>query len=144
MGCKLNKRKTGTTPPVSFPLAVDVLSPFHQCQKWDWHGPPGDPKFPEGPDDGAEIPAGAAFGRLPHHSGDRVWPLQLAGGYLWPPKHSVWGRLLQGKISKESNRSSRGTFTVAVDWFPSIPHGPCHFFWFIFVLPSCRRRRHWC
>ncbi|KAI4827644.1 hypothetical protein KUCAC02_031027 [Chaenocephalus aceratus] len=33
------------------------------------------PSFPEGPDDGAEVSAGAASGGLPHHSGSHQVPL---------------------------------------------------------------------
>lgn len=68
----------------------------------DWHGTPADAELTEGSDAGAEIPAGGASGRFPHHSGGGVGPLQLGGGHLWPSKHTLWGGLLQGKPEKYS------------------------------------------
>lgn len=55
----------------------------------DCHGTPADAELTEGSDAGAEIPAGGASGRFPHHSGGGVGPLQLGGGHLWPSKHTL-------------------------------------------------------
>lgn len=55
----------------------------------DCHGTPADAELSEGSDAGAEIPAGGASGRFPHHSGGGVGPLQLGGGHLWPSKHTL-------------------------------------------------------